>query len=462
MLYILYAYYRYAYGLSEHKTRALDPQAPGGMKMSRRIMLLICFSAVLLISLPLSAYPAAGESVESILGGRTALHWGKDYLAWVVHYPDSMVDPWVQSKTGGNGDPTGKIAKDLRKSLRMDNSTPVLLSVHCFAGRPVNLKPLPDRLYIRKANGEKVRPHTYDGVFDSPLNGLVQGFVYFPRVEGPFRVELDAGPGVALVFEFPEDRENRIRKEAVQKARAETGPDTAKASNSSSSQEPDSFQKAQAEWKKESERLNRRIKELSAERDHLKSKLDSTLAAMASERNIKVDLSPRPLAAPPNIRPEPLPQDDDAARMVEVPSETLAAHPDTRPEPLLQAAGAAPMVPPAPDEAREQRRFTPGLSKEEAGKAFFEAWKNGDIEGMYGFLSPELRESLTGEDALKDFLKRKVLPDRMPKDAKTVARGDGAELKIEFATKILVMRTLRSVRLEMVEGPGGWFVGRIE
>lgn len=430
--------------------------------MFRKIMLLICFSAVLLISLPLSADPAAGESVESILGGRTALHWGKDYLAWVVHYPDSMVDPWVQSKTNGNGDPTGKIARDLRKSLRMENSTPVLLSVHCFAGRPVNLKPLPDRLYIRKANGEKVRPHTYDGVFDSPLNGLVQGFVYFPKVDGPFRVELDAGTGAALVFEFPEDRENRIRKEAAQKTRVETGADTPKTSNSSSAQEPDSLQKAQAEWKKESERLNRRIKELSAERDHLKSELDSAIAAMAGERNIKVDLSPRPLAAPPNIHPQPLPQVADAAPVVDIPAETSAAQRDPLPEPLIQTVGSVSITGLPAENSDGPKTSARGLPRDAVGQAFLDAWKGGDMEAMYDLMSPELRESLTDGDSLKDFFKRKVLPDRMPKDAKTVVKGDGAELKIEFATKVLVMRTLRSVKLHLAEGPEGWFVGQIE
>ena len=376
--------------------------------MSVKKKLFLCMSAVLMLSFTFGGVSGAAENVESILGGRTALHWDRDFLAWVVHYPEKMVDPWVRSRTGGNGDPTGKMARDFRKSLRMDDSTPVLLSVHCFAGRPVDLKPLPEKLYIVKASGERVSPHTYDKVFDSPLEGLVQGFVYFPRVEGPFRVFLERGSGPGLAFEFPEDRENRIRKETAQKTMVENG----------STQTPDNgdeIKKIREEQKKESERLNARIRELAAERDRLRSELDRTLAAMARERNIEVDFAPRPLVSsqPHVLLPEPVHEE--------------ALEPGT------------------------------GLSREEAALCFLQAWKEGDLEGMYRLLSPETRGRISDLDAFSEYLGQKVLPDRMPRDAKIVDKGDGGT-RIDFAVKLLVMRTLRSVKLELVQGPGGFSV----
>ena len=387
--------------------------------MSKKKMLFLCFSAVMMLSFTLAGVSAAAESVETILGGRTALHWDRDFLAWVVHYPDKMVDPWVSSRTGGNGDPTGKMARDFRKSLRMDDSTPVLLSVHCFAGRPVDLKPLPEKLYIVKSSGERVAPHAYDKVFDSPLEGLVQGFVYFPRVEGPFRVFLERGSGPGLAFEFPEDRENRIRKETAQKTMIETGSASGGGAVNGSPQVPaygDEIKKIRDEQKRESERLNARIKELAAERDRLRSELDSTLAAMARERNIEVDLAPRPLvsAQPHVLLPEPVQEE--------------APEPGT------------------------------GMSREEAALCFLQAWKDGDLEGMYRLLSPETRRSIPDVNALAEYMGKKMLPDRMPGDAKLVDKGEGG-VKIHFAVKVLVMRTLRSVNLELVEWNGGFSVG---
>ncbi|GAB6280939.1 MAG: hypothetical protein STSR0007_10700 [Thermovirga sp.] len=335
----------------------------------------------------------------------------------------------MKSRTNGNGDPTGKLARDFKKSLHMDNSTPILLSVHCFAGKPVLLKPLPERLYIRKANGEKVRPHTYDSVFDAPLNGLVQGFVYFPKVEGPFTVVLDTEQNSDLVFEFPGDRENRIRKEAAQKARMDSGLSSAKPENSV--EQSGSQKSSEAEWKQESERLNKRIRDLVAERDLLRGELDKVLAETAREENLQAKEIPQPQ---PSVQPaQPI-----------------------QPVQTVQAAQPLPSI------ADEYPAVTSGLSREIVGEVFLEAWKNGDISGMYRCLSPELRSRMPDENALKEFMKGKILPDRMPKDAKAVVKGDGGELKVEFATKILFVRTLRAVRIDLVEGPGGWFVGQIE
>ncbi|MDR1049206.1 MAG: hypothetical protein LBL51_05570, partial [Synergistaceae bacterium] len=44
------------------------------------------------------AFANAFEETVRILEDRTVFHWGRDCLVWVVHYPEEIVEPWVESE----------------------------------------------------------------------------------------------------------------------------------------------------------------------------------------------------------------------------------------------------------------------------------------------------------------------------------------------------------------------------
>jgi hypothetical protein len=54
-----------------------------------------------------------------------------------------------------------------------------------------------------------------------------------------------------------------------------------------------------------------------------------------------------------------------------------------------------------------------------------------------------------------------VLPSKLPSNAKIKDEG-GETAKVVYASKVLFVRTLQSVKLGLFRGAGGWFLGRIE
>ncbi len=382
-------------------------------------------SLVFLVSLLLLfVTPAWGRAaVEDILDGRTAFHWERTFLCWVVHYPEDIVDPWVRSHAGAGGDPNGQMAEEFRKSLRLDDSTPLLLSIHGFTADPVLLKPLSERFYLELETGEKVHPKSYESVFDDPLTGLVQGLVFFPKVEGPFTPVLKSPSGRDLAFEFPEERENRIRREEAEALR-EKYDEAARAKTQDVERllrqaRREALEEAKDRWQEDLRELRMKLEEIAAQRDMLRKRLDESLAAAATAKRASRPADDRDTGAPKDTQS---PEDD--------------------PQP--------------PSAAKEQ-----GWGRDQVVELFVVDWKKGDHEGMHQYLSPALREEITGAEALGTFLKEKVLPAKLPSDAKVKDEGDETA-KVVYANKVLFVRTLQSAELGLFRGAGGWFVGRIE
>lgn len=374
--------------------------------------------------LALLAAPAWGRAaVEDILDGRTAFHWGSNFLCWVVHYPEDMVEPWVRSQAGAGGDPSGKMAEGFRKSLRLDDSTPLLLSVHGFTAEPVLLKPLHERFYLELENGERVYPKSYESVLDEPLTGLVQGLVFFPKVEGAFTPVLEAPSGRELAFEFPEEKENRIRREEAERLR-EKYDEAAVAKKQDVERlirqaRSEALEEAEARQQEDLKELRMKLEEIAAQRDMLRKRLDEALAEVAAAKR----------------QGGPADRADTGA-----PKDTQA------PEDALQ-----------PGPAAEER----GWGRDQVVELFVVDWKKGDHESMRQYLSPALREEVAGAGSMAAFLKERVLPERLPSDAKIQDEG-GKTAKVVYANKVLFVRTLQSAELGLFRGAGGWFVGRIE
>ncbi len=378
--------------------------------------------AVLAVFLTVLAAPAWGRAaVEDILDGRTAFHWGRNFLCWVVHYPEDIVDPWVRSQAGAGGDPSGEMAKEFRDALRLDDSTPLLLSVHVFTAEPVILKQLSERFYLELENGERVHPESYESVFDDPLTGLVQGLVFFPKVEGPFTPVLKAPSGRELAFEFPEERESRIRKEEAEKLR-EQYDEAATAKKQDVERlvrqaRREALDEAEALWQEDLKELRMKLEEIAAQRDMLRRRLDEALAAAAAAK-----------------RQGGRVEDTGGPKVTQAPEEA-----------------------PQPGPAAEER----GWGRNQVVERFVVDWKKGDHESMERYLSPALREEVDDAGSMAAFLKGRVLPAKLPPDAKIKDEG-GETAKVVYASKVLFVRTLESAELGLFRGAGGWFVGRIE
>jgi hypothetical protein len=120
----------------------------------------------------------------ALLDQWTSIRWGDDNLTWVVHYPDEFVDLWVRSEAE-KGRMTPQQADEYRKSftdeLRTGAATAVLLSVHAFGQNPINLAPLAKNISLVDSSGKRSSPIAFEKKLDGPLNGLVQGLVFFPK-----------------------------------------------------------------------------------------------------------------------------------------------------------------------------------------------------------------------------------------------------------------------------------------
>lgn len=358
----------------------------------------------------------AADEAELILDGRTAFHWGNDYLAWVVHYPEEVVDPWVRSQTKGAGDPTGRMAEEFRRSLRMADSTPVLLSVHCFGGDPVNLKPLPEKLKLRTSRGDVLVPKSYERVFDEPLTGLVQGLVFFPKVDGPFELLFSVSGKDETVLEFPSDRENRLRQEVTETLRREMAADAAARADEVRRKVAEAGERgrkeAETSMNEELKALRKQYRELAAKRDMLRSRLDEALLSLAQAKKGREEKSE------------------------------------------LQAPKAAVMV--------ERTSQLPGPTREQAMERFVLAWKLQHFDQMYGLLSPGFHTEVPGPGDMKKFLSDRTLPLKLPQGAKIEWEEGGEAAKVLFAPKVLFIRTLRSVRVTVISTGAGWQISGLE
>lgn len=386
----------------------------------KNLDLVIVTLTLILLIFPVASRGAV-NSVETILDGRTAFRWGRDFLVWAVHYPEDVVEPWVRASTGGAGDPTGKTAEEFRTSLKMDESTPVLLSFHSYTERTLELKPLSERFFLKTSNGERLAPTSYDSLFDSPVTGLVQGLVFFPPVDGPFELVLLPDRGKELTFEFPEDHDNRLRKEVSlevkNKSKEELEIEAQEIKLQAEETRRKELEENQKQWQEEKISLLKKIEALSSQKNFLRHRLDETLARLAMPQ--------KPLFA--DNKPE-----------------TVLPEPETSPKEKIQEPVA------------------PGFSRNQVVALFLVAWKKGDTEEMLSFLTPAFREEVKTTKDLNALLKLKALPAKLPGDARLEDDGKGTEARVVFAQKLLVVRTLRSATLKLSEFGRGWYISSFE
>ena len=157
--------------------------------MSRRktkCAILICVSVFYLSACCGISVAAEREVAFDILNSWTSVRWGEDNLAWMVHYPEELVEPWVHSeaeKQRMRPEQMEEFRKSFRDELRIGSATAFLLSVYGYGASPINLSPMGENVVLIDSSGRRVRPIVFERKLDDPIYGLVQGFIFFPLQE---------------------------------------------------------------------------------------------------------------------------------------------------------------------------------------------------------------------------------------------------------------------------------------
>ena len=148
-----------------------------------RILCLFLSALLVLFAAPAAGSDAIGEAT-AILERWTSFHWGRDCLVWIVHYPEELVDPWVDSEAARGGMSEGE-REEYRKAfvseLRIGDTEPFLVTIYAFGPRPLDFGGFASSVRLVTKNGEAVSPLSYEGKFDQPVSGIVQGLVFFPK-----------------------------------------------------------------------------------------------------------------------------------------------------------------------------------------------------------------------------------------------------------------------------------------
>jgi hypothetical protein len=371
--------------------------------------------------------------VERILNGHTAFSWGKDCIVWMVAYPESLVEPWVDLRAleeGFSEEEKRAYRASFRRDLRLHDTEPVLLTFYVFGDTPLSFAPFADHIALVNSSNTLVSPLSYAENLDDPITGIVQGFVFFPPQEDPFSIQVQGmAPGGPRRFVFPG------MGEGGSLASEEGGEEV------------------------------------------LVVRLPEKTPSSEAPRSSSQEPLPTPAREPtPKPTPIPLPTED----------------PDKPPPYLVLPPGSSGLLSPPPEIPRENflqeeplegetfsgseilapenweevpQELSPDSREEDLPlpinrvrrvDAFLQAWKEGDGDSMYGMLSLKSRENISQE-----AFTEAVLEDQFRfalKNPYTLKWEGENTVKVVAPQKMLVMRVLRSKTLRLVLERGAWYI----
>ena len=119
-----------------------------------------------------------------ILERWTATHWGQDCFVWIVHYPEELINPWVEAeaiRAGLSQSQQESYKENFISELQIDKSETFLVSIYSFGVKPVDLNPVRDNIALILDSGERVKPTRFDASLEDPSRGVIQGLVFFPK-----------------------------------------------------------------------------------------------------------------------------------------------------------------------------------------------------------------------------------------------------------------------------------------
>jgi hypothetical protein len=376
------------------------------------------------------------EETVRILENNTSFHWGRDCLVWIVHYPEDLVDPWVDSEASRAGMTESERAaykKNFVSELSMGEAEPFLFTVHAFGPRSFSFAPVSETIALVTAEGKRIQPARYDKKLDQPITGVVQGLIFFPKQKGrKFSVAVQ-GMGVydERLFAFGDAPGEELFVSAPVGA------------------EPDV---------------------------------------------VIVDLPPAP-AAPKNQNKTPAPRKEVPKAPIQRPSETpepstpspvppVPPAPPAREEPRAgetraDARGAAPELK-EPENSQSMAEFVEALragrgkkpegakeetnaqdtgnayiSREKAVKDFLGLWLKNDYGNMYAMLSELSRKSFTREAFGLELEKAADFKAAL-RDGYTIDWQDNDRAKVVAVRRVLLIRSLTSRVLGVAREGSAW------
>lgn len=337
------------------------------------------------------------DKAFEILDDRTSFRWGDDNLAWVVHYPEELLDPWIKSETERRGlrpDQAEAYKKSFSDELRMGSATAVLLSVQAFGPDPIKLFPAADNIALVDSSGKRVKPMVFERVLDSPMTGLVQGFVYFPRQQdNEFTIAIKGlKEGSETFFTFDA---------------SERGHSIATTAESSGGKSGAAF----------------REKEVIVKIPTVKKEPEKKEPPKEPEPDFSISEAE---VFKPTAPPDPIPKEDDEF---------------TLPPRVQEDPSPQPVQPVMPMYAPRQLL-----------DIYMKAWINADIDMMYSLLTAESRGRIS-----KELFESEVLAGGFRgalKSGYKVTWLENETAKITVARKILFVRTLDSkhIKFELDDG----------
>ena len=396
----------------------------------RRLFLILAFC---LLRAAVAGAQESAIEVGRILDLWTSFRWGQDCLIWVVHYPEALVEPWVRVEGARQGLSPHEMegsAQSFRASLRMDETLPFLLSVYNFGNRPLSIGPIEKRLFLEAADGARLAPLSFEERLALPIEGLVQGLVFFPRREGAFSLVLTGlGPSAETRFSFAGGPSSGG---GVEELLVDLPP---------LSQEPP-----------------------------VRPEAPSKPAVASLPQSPAPPVTEPPLAPEPEFAPPPpfllLPSDP-------LPMRPLAEPPSEIEVPPVAPASEEPKVPPVPPASEEpkvpsvapQSEDLDGVppaegllprGREATLDEFLSLWAAGETEKLYELLSEESRLLMTQEAFAKEARSRSFRISL--RDGYRTSWLDDNRVKVTVAQKLVFIRVLQSETFRLVRQEGGWRV----
>lgn len=148
-----------------------------------QIAISLCFLLFIYDGHALPAQSDRDISLE-ILNKWTSIRWGEENLAWVVYYSESLIDPWVKAEVSRRKmrpDQAVSYRNAFVDELRIDSTTPILFSIQIFGNDRPAITPLSEHIALIDSTGRRIKPMVIEKNLETPMQGLTQGLVFFPK-----------------------------------------------------------------------------------------------------------------------------------------------------------------------------------------------------------------------------------------------------------------------------------------
>lgn len=168
----------------------------------------LVLSAILFFTAASWGETSSLQKANTILEKWTSVHWGDNCFVWIVHYPEELIVPWVDAeaeKKGMTAEEREQYRQAFANELMAGENEVFLFSVYYFGQDSMNMSPFSEKILLRGQDGKDHIPLSYDTQLDSPIKGVSQGLVFFPKQgEGPFSLFVKKlGVTEEAEFKFP-------------------------------------------------------------------------------------------------------------------------------------------------------------------------------------------------------------------------------------------------------------------